>query len=182
MLLRFPPPHIGFTILVSPRLLSHLSSCCFPLSGSLPVSVDELPPSPPVSDPSFPSSSSSSSSVFSPSLSGGWTPERMQRGSAPNRNARIPPRTDLPLDTQSPFVWRRGELTECSASCGKGQILIRHLHLDVSFYKNVLPLSDTMSPSSGSLVKVHVVKFINMSISVCRFSVQSHSVYRSLHR
>ncbi|KAM6910648.1 ADAMTS-like protein 4 isoform 2-T2 [Xenentodon cancila] len=50
-----------------------------------------------------------------------WTPERMRaRGSAPNRNARIPPRTDLPPDTQSPFVWRRGSLTDCSASCGKG--------------------------------------------------------------
>uniref|UniRef100_A0A8C7Z2Y3 PLAC domain-containing protein n=1 Tax=Oryzias sinensis TaxID=183150 RepID=A0A8C7Z2Y3_9TELE len=43
-----------------------------------------------------------------------------QRGSAPNRNARIPPRTDLPPDTQLPFVWRRGGLTQCSASCGKG--------------------------------------------------------------
>uniref|UniRef100_A0A672GN02 PLAC domain-containing protein n=1 Tax=Salarias fasciatus TaxID=181472 RepID=A0A672GN02_SALFA len=37
------------------------------------------------------------------------------------QNARIPPRTDLPLDTDPPFVWRRGGLTECSASCGKGQ-------------------------------------------------------------
>ncbi|XP_036394728.1 ADAMTS-like protein 4 [Megalops cyprinoides] len=49
------------------------------------------------------------------------SPERPRpQGSAPNRNARIPPRTDIPLDTQRPFVWRRGELTECSASCGKG--------------------------------------------------------------
>uniref|UniRef100_A0A8C6PH73 ADAMTS like 4 n=1 Tax=Nothobranchius furzeri TaxID=105023 RepID=A0A8C6PH73_NOTFU len=42
------------------------------------------------------------------------------RGLAPNRNARIPPRTDLPPDTQSPFVWRRGGLADCSVSCGKG--------------------------------------------------------------
>uniref|UniRef100_A0A667XUM0 PLAC domain-containing protein n=1 Tax=Myripristis murdjan TaxID=586833 RepID=A0A667XUM0_9TELE len=50
-----------------------------------------------------------------------WTPERSRpRGSS--RNARIPPRTDLPPDTQPPFVWRRGGLTECSASCGKGEV------------------------------------------------------------
>ncbi|CAF97869.1 unnamed protein product, partial [Tetraodon nigroviridis] len=50
-----------------------------------------------------------------------WPPDRSRsRGSAPNRNARIPPRTDLPLDTQSPFIWRRGGFTECTASCGKG--------------------------------------------------------------
>uniref|UniRef100_W5MHI1 ADAMTS/ADAMTS-like Spacer 1 domain-containing protein n=1 Tax=Lepisosteus oculatus TaxID=7918 RepID=W5MHI1_LEPOC len=42
------------------------------------------------------------------------------RGSAPHRNVRIPPRTDVPPDTQPEFVWRRGPLTECSASCGKG--------------------------------------------------------------
>ncbi|MBN3304380.1 THSD4 protein, partial [Amia calva] len=42
------------------------------------------------------------------------------RGSAPNRNVRIPPRTDLPLDTQPDFLWRKAGLTECSASCGKG--------------------------------------------------------------
>ncbi|KAK7886027.1 hypothetical protein WMY93_025648 [Mugilogobius chulae] len=56
------------------------------------------------------------------------------RGSAPNRNVRIPPRTDLPLDTQSPFVWRRGALTECTASCGKGtqyrEILCINRHTD----------------------------------------------------
>ncbi|XP_028986014.1 ADAMTS-like protein 4 [Betta splendens] len=93
-----------------------------PLRSSLTVSIEEPPLAPSAAGPSFPSSSSSSSSssVFSPSSSARWTPERMQRGSAPNRNARIPPRTDQPLDTQSPFVWRRGELTECSASCGKG--------------------------------------------------------------
>ncbi|XP_039973282.1 thrombospondin type-1 domain-containing protein 4 isoform X3 [Xiphias gladius] len=50
-----------------------------------------------------------------------WTSDRLRpRGAAPNRNARIPPRTDLPPDTQPPFVWKRGGLTECSASCGKG--------------------------------------------------------------
>ncbi|KPP60888.1 hypothetical protein Z043_121072 [Scleropages formosus] len=50
-----------------------------------------------------------------------WSAERSHpRGSTSGRNARIPPRTDLPLDTQSPFVWRWGGLTECSASCGKG--------------------------------------------------------------
>ncbi|XP_068591438.1 thrombospondin type-1 domain-containing protein 4 isoform X2 [Cebidichthys violaceus] len=63
------------------------------------------------------------------------TPERSRpRGSAPNRNARIPPRTDLPPDTQPPFVWRRGGLTECSASCGKGSqnrvILCINRHTD----------------------------------------------------
>ncbi|KAM6995185.1 thrombospondin type-1 domain-containing protein 4 isoform 1-T1 [Tautogolabrus adspersus] len=83
-----------------------------PLRSPLTVSVEEPPPAPPpVSLPSFPSHSSDR-----------WGPERSRpRGSAPNRNARIPPRTDLPLDTQPPFVWRRGGLTECSASCGKGQ-------------------------------------------------------------
>ncbi|XP_026227157.1 thrombospondin type-1 domain-containing protein 4 [Anabas testudineus] len=86
-----------------------------PLRSPLTVSVEEPPLAPSVSVPSFPSSSK-----FSPPSSDRWTPERIQRGSAPNRNARIPPRTDLPLDTQSPFVWWRGELTECSASCGKG--------------------------------------------------------------
>ncbi|XP_073341029.1 thrombospondin type-1 domain-containing protein 4 [Pagrus major] len=92
-----------------------------PLRSPLTVSVEDPPPAPPpVSLPSFPSSSSSSS-VFSPPSSDRWTPERSRpRGSAPNRNARIPPRTDLPPDTQPPFVWRKGELTECSASCGKG--------------------------------------------------------------
>ncbi|KAJ8383769.1 hypothetical protein AAFF_G00214560 [Aldrovandia affinis] len=64
-----------------------------------------------------------------------WAPERPRpQGSAPNRNARIPPRTDLPLDTQRPFVWRRGELTECSASCGKGsqhrQVLCVNRHTE----------------------------------------------------
>ncbi|XP_041844598.1 thrombospondin type-1 domain-containing protein 4 [Melanotaenia boesemani] len=91
-----------------------------PFRGPLTVSVEDPPPAaPPVSVPSFPSSSSSS--VFSPPSTDRWTPERTRpRGSAPNRNARIPPRTDLPPDTQSPFVWRRGGLRECSASCGKG--------------------------------------------------------------
>uniref|UniRef100_A0A4W6FR92 PLAC domain-containing protein n=1 Tax=Lates calcarifer TaxID=8187 RepID=A0A4W6FR92_LATCA len=64
-----------------------------------------------------------------------WAPDRLRpRGSAPNRNARIPPRTDLPPDTQPPFVWRRGGLTECSASCGKGSqyrvILCINRHTD----------------------------------------------------
>lgn len=94
--------------------------CTLSLPGPLTVSVEDPPPAaaPPVVSPSFPSSSSS---VFSPPSSDLWTPERSRpRASAPNRNARIPPRTDLPLDTLSPFVWRRGALTECSASCGKG--------------------------------------------------------------
>ncbi|KAM4580485.1 thrombospondin type-1 domain-containing protein 4 [Odontesthes bonariensis] len=91
-----------------------------PLRGPLTVSVEDPPLDSPVSDPSFPSSSSSSS-VFSPQSSDRWIPERTrQRGSAPNRNARIPPRTDLRPDTQLPFVWRRGGLSECSSSCGKG--------------------------------------------------------------
>ncbi|XP_074539403.1 thrombospondin type-1 domain-containing protein 4 isoform X1 [Halichoeres trimaculatus] len=81
-----------------------------PLRSPLTVSVENPHPAPPVSLPSFPSHTSDR-----------WAPERSRpRGSAPNRNARIPPRTDLPLDTQSPFVWRRGGLTECSVSCGKG--------------------------------------------------------------
>uniref|UniRef100_A0A1A8UI56 ADAMTS-like 4 n=1 Tax=Nothobranchius furzeri TaxID=105023 RepID=A0A1A8UI56_NOTFU len=84
------------------------------LRGPLTVSVEEPPP---VSIPSFPSSSS----VFSPPSFDRWPPERTRpRGLAPNRNARIPPRTDLPPDTQSPFVWRRGGLADCSVSCGKG--------------------------------------------------------------
>ncbi|XP_031709035.1 thrombospondin type-1 domain-containing protein 4 isoform X1 [Anarrhichthys ocellatus] len=91
-----------------------------PLRSPLTVSVEDPPAPPPISVPSFPSSSSSTS-VFSPPSSDRLAPERSRpRGSAPNRNARIPPRTDLPLDTQSPFVWRRGGLIECSASCGKG--------------------------------------------------------------
>ncbi|KAL4616653.1 ADAMTS-like protein 4 [Arapaima gigas] len=68
-----------------------------------------------------------------------WTAERSHpRGPASGRNARIPPRTDLPLDTQPPFVWRRGGLTECSASCGKGfqhrvvRCVNRHTEQDVS--------------------------------------------------
>uniref|UniRef100_A0A3B5B4U7 ADAMTS like 4 n=1 Tax=Stegastes partitus TaxID=144197 RepID=A0A3B5B4U7_9TELE len=85
-------------------------------TSPLTVSMEEAAPvAPPALAPSFPSSSSSSSS------SDRWTPDRSRpRGSAPNRNARIPPRTDLPPDTQPPFVWRRGGLSECSASCGKG--------------------------------------------------------------
>ncbi|XP_030605999.1 thrombospondin type-1 domain-containing protein 4 [Archocentrus centrarchus] len=92
-----------------------------PLRSPLTVSVeDPVPAPPPNSVHSYPSSSSSSSVFSLPSLNQ-WTPERSRpRGSAPNRNARIPPRTDLPLDTQPPFVWRRGGLSECSASCGKG--------------------------------------------------------------
>ncbi|XP_074509641.1 thrombospondin type-1 domain-containing protein 4 [Sebastes fasciatus] len=105
------------------------------LRSPLTVSVEDPPPAPPpISVPSFPSSSSSSS-VFSPPSSDRWTPERSRpRGSAPNRNARIPPRTDLPPDTQPPFVWRRGGLTECSVSCGKGSqnrvILCINRHAD----------------------------------------------------
>ncbi|KAM9309469.1 thrombospondin type-1 domain-containing protein 4 [Pholidichthys leucotaenia] len=97
-----------------------------PLRSPLTVSIEEpLLVLPPVSLPSYPStssfSSSSSSSVFSPPSSERWTPERSRpRGSAPNRNVRVPPRTNLPLDTQPPFLWRRGGLTECSATCGKG--------------------------------------------------------------
>ncbi|XP_077382058.1 thrombospondin type-1 domain-containing protein 4 [Festucalex cinctus] len=87
-------------------------------NGPLAVSAHEAPP--PLSIPSFPSSSSR----FAPPASERWSaaerPAPPPRASAPNRNARIPPRTDLPLDTQPPFVWRRGSLTPCSASCGKG--------------------------------------------------------------
>ncbi|XP_027867390.1 thrombospondin type-1 domain-containing protein 4 [Xiphophorus couchianus] len=91
-----------------------------PLRGSLTVSAENPPP---VSDPSFHSlsSSSASSPAFPPPSFDRWSPDRTRpRGSAPNRNARIPPRTDLPPDTQLPFVWKRGTLTECSATCGRG--------------------------------------------------------------
>ncbi|XP_017280562.1 thrombospondin type-1 domain-containing protein 4 isoform X2 [Kryptolebias marmoratus] len=105
-----------------------------PLRGPLAVSVEEPPP---ISGPSLPSSSSSSSStsVFSPPSFDRWPPERTRpRGLGPNRNARIPPRTDLPPDTQLPFVWRKGGLTECSASCGRGSqhrvILCVNRHTD----------------------------------------------------
>lgn len=90
------------------------------LPGPLTVSIEDPPPAPPppLAGPSFPPSSTS---VFSPPSQDRWNPDRARsRGLAPNRNARIPPRTDLPLDTQPPFVWRRGGLTECTASCGKG--------------------------------------------------------------
>ncbi|XP_027011408.2 thrombospondin type-1 domain-containing protein 4 isoform X1 [Tachysurus fulvidraco] len=64
---------------------------------------------------------SASSPISAPSLSDRWIPERPRtHNSGPNRNARIPPRTDLPLDNHSPFVWRLGQLSECSATCGKG--------------------------------------------------------------
>uniref|UniRef100_A0A674AX03 PLAC domain-containing protein n=1 Tax=Salmo trutta TaxID=8032 RepID=A0A674AX03_SALTR len=94
-------------------------------TSSLIVTVEDPIPPPPISS----SSSSSSSSADR------WTAESSRpRGSVPNRNARIPPRTDLPLDTQSPFVWRRGGLTECTASCGKGSqyraILCINRHTD----------------------------------------------------
>ncbi|XP_051922230.1 thrombospondin type-1 domain-containing protein 4-like [Hippocampus zosterae] len=94
------------------------------LRGAHSVSIQEpvpaAAPPPPHSNPSFPSSSSSSS-LFAPLSSERWAGDRSpHRVSAPNRYARIPPRTDLPLDTQPPFVWRRGSLTPCSASCGKG--------------------------------------------------------------
>uniref|UniRef100_A0A8C1STG0 PLAC domain-containing protein n=1 Tax=Cyprinus carpio TaxID=7962 RepID=A0A8C1STG0_CYPCA len=80
------------------------------LSG-VSVAVDS-----PVAPPPVSSSASSSSSV-----SDRWPPERPRpQGLGPNRNARIPPRTDLPLDNQPVFVWRRGALTECTATCGKG--------------------------------------------------------------
>lgn len=88
-----------------------------PLHGPLTVSVEDPPL---VSDPSFPSFSSSSAAFHQPSFDR-WPPDRTRpRGSAPNRNARIPPRTDLPPDTKLPFVWTRGGLTECSATCGRG--------------------------------------------------------------
>ncbi|XP_077454648.1 thrombospondin type-1 domain-containing protein 4 isoform X1 [Stigmatopora argus] len=91
------------------------------LRSPLTVSIEEPPPAaPPLPIPSF-HSSSSSSPVYVPPSSDRWTGERSRpRASAPNRNARIPPRTDLPLDTQPPFVWRRGALSQCSVSCGKG--------------------------------------------------------------
>ncbi|KAG1925972.1 thrombospondin type-1 domain-containing protein [Pimephales promelas] len=87
-------------------------------SVSVPVENPVAPPpvvssasSPPFS---FPSSSSSSASDR-------WPPERLRpQSSGPNRNARIPPRTDLPLDNQPAFMWQRGALTECTATCGKG--------------------------------------------------------------
>lgn len=105
----FPSFHFSLPLCIS--LYLSLS-----LSGSLIVTVEDPIPPPPIS------SSSSSSSSSSPADR--WTAESSRpRGSVPNRNARIPPRTDLPLDTQSPFVWRRGGLTECTASCGKGQSL-----------------------------------------------------------
>ncbi|XP_076826637.1 ADAMTS-like protein 4 isoform X2 [Brachyhypopomus gauderio] len=67
-----------------------------------------------VEDPASPSLSSSS-------ISDRWPPERSRPQSlGPNRNVRIPPRTDIPLDSKPLFVWRRGRLTECSVSCGKG--------------------------------------------------------------
>ncbi|XP_012721199.2 thrombospondin type-1 domain-containing protein 4 [Fundulus heteroclitus] len=91
-----------------------------PLRSPLTVSVEDPPP---VSDPAFPSfsSSSASSAAFPPPSFDRWPLDRTRpRGSAPNRNARIPPRTDLPPDTQLPFVWRRGGLSECSATCGRG--------------------------------------------------------------
>lgn len=102
-----------------PPPLPSFLSCVICLTGPLTVSIeDPLPAPPPLAGPSFPPSSSS---VFSPPSQDRWTPDRSRpRGPAPNRNARIPPRTDLPLDTQPPFVWRRGGLTECTASCGKG--------------------------------------------------------------
>ncbi|XP_051999919.1 ADAMTS-like protein 4 isoform X2 [Xyrauchen texanus] len=81
----------------------------------IPPPVSSSDSSPPFS---FPFSSSSSS--FS-SSSDRWPAERPRpQGTGPNRNARIPPRTDLPLDNQPLFVWRRGPLTECTATCGKG--------------------------------------------------------------
>ncbi|XP_026858903.2 ADAMTS-like protein 4 [Electrophorus electricus] len=70
----------------------------------LAVAVEE-PASPPVSS----------------STSDRWSPERSRpQLLGPHRNVRIPPRTDIPLDSKPVFVWRRGRLTECSASCGKG--------------------------------------------------------------
>ncbi|KAM6968189.1 thrombospondin type-1 domain-containing protein 4-like isoform 1-T1 [Aplochiton taeniatus] len=104
-------------------------------SGTLTVTVEDPVPPPPVLVPSSTSYSSSASSSSSAASSEGWTPDRSRlRGSAPNRNARIPPRTDLPPDTQPPFVWRRGGLTECTASCGKGsqyrEILCVNRHTD----------------------------------------------------
>lgn len=105
----------------SAPIIRILSQIC--LTGPLTVSVeDPLPAPPPLAGPSFPSSSTS---VFVPPSQDRWPPDRSRsRGSAPNRNARIPPRTDLPLDTQSPFIWRRGGLTECTASCGKGRLFL----------------------------------------------------------
>lgn len=159
-----PPPHVCFPIVAPLSHLCYVFLIClyvhlffYSLLGPLTVSVEDPPPAPPpVSIPSFPSSSSS---VFSPHSSDRWTPERSRpRGSAPNRNARIPPRTDLPLDTQPPFVWRRGQLTECSASCGKGLILMSLVDLHIySIFKLIalytilylLTLDDVTPPSSG---------------------------------
>ncbi|XP_022529483.2 thrombospondin type-1 domain-containing protein 4 [Astyanax mexicanus] len=95
-----------------------------PLREISPLAVAvEDPPSPPVS---------SSSNSATPER---WTLERPRvRSSGSNRNARIPPRTDIPLDNQPVFVWRRGRMTECSATCGKGsqyrEILCVNRHTD----------------------------------------------------
>ncbi len=114
----FPYLRLSLHLSCSTPICLHVHLLFSSLSGPFTVSVEDPPPAPPISVPSFPSSSSS---AFSPPSSERWTSERSRpRGAAPNRNARIPPRTDLPLDTQTPFVWRRGELTECSATCGKG--------------------------------------------------------------
>ncbi|XP_017537303.1 thrombospondin type-1 domain-containing protein 4 isoform X1 [Pygocentrus nattereri] len=71
-----------------------------------------------VEDPASSSVSSSSSTSVNTDR---WTLERPRpRSPGSNRNTRIPPRTDIPLDNQPVFVWRRGRMTECSVSCGKG--------------------------------------------------------------
>ncbi|KAI2655819.1 Thrombospondin type-1 domain-containing protein 4 [Labeo rohita] len=95
---------------------------------------------------SFPSSSSSSSSSSVPDR---WPPERPRPQSlGPNRNARIPPRTDLPLDNL-PYreivcvnrhtdqevherSWDAGAWSECSVSCGRG-VQQRHIQCRQSF-------------------------------------------------
>lgn len=114
------------------------------------ISAVEIPAAfPPV--PSSPQFSLQSSSSSSSSSSDRWPPERPRpQGTGPHRNARIPPRTDLPLDSQSPFVWRQGALTECTASCGKGsqyrEIVCVNRHTDQEVHERRCDSATKPSP------------------------------------
>ncbi|XP_073727939.1 thrombospondin type-1 domain-containing protein 4 isoform X1 [Misgurnus anguillicaudatus] len=121
------------------------------------ISAVEIPAAfPPVpSSPHFSLTSSSSSS----SSSDRWPSERPRpQGSGPPRNARIPPRTDLPLDSQPPFVWRRGALTECTASCGKGsqyrEIVCVNRHTDQEVHERRCDSATKPSPEE-ELCNIH---------------------------
>uniref|UniRef100_A0A8C4SA58 PLAC domain-containing protein n=1 Tax=Erpetoichthys calabaricus TaxID=27687 RepID=A0A8C4SA58_ERPCA len=82
-------------------------------TGSLSQASQQGPQEPPLAVPP------ARDPILVPS-GGGYRGEAPSRGTGPQRNVRIPPRTDVPLDSPPDYQWIKAGLTDCTASCGKG--------------------------------------------------------------